>query len=1018
MSQLKFGGAGVKTREIDTTGRQPGGPVGVPAGVIGTSLAGPAFVPVTVANNTQFFNVFGKTDGIKSGPLAGYQWLKNAGALTYIRVLGVGNGLQRDISTHPGRVTAAGFVVGEDQPSGSSSELSANPYANLNGQGGRVCFLGCFMSESAGSTYFSDASLQGANSLTPGANTSLPVLRGILMAASGVIPRLSSSAEGNNGAPLHDYIAVASTATGSAVGSVVLLDGSTPKQEFVLLLNGHKGNDALYPNVITASFDTVAPNYFANVFNTDPLKLQEAGHYLYSHWDINSSLAVVTGSGILYTTSGAGAPLTAKLGAEASAFLLTGSSNYNAGNATSPNYENWEDRFSSAKTPWIISQKFGGNYVDLFRFVSLHSGVNQSLKYKIAIENIVLSNDLSNQYCSFDVVIRKFDDFDSEQMIVEQFRGVNLDPTSNRYISKMIGDQHKFYNFDAAVLDQRLIVDGSYPNISNIVRVEVSSAVDDMTLDATAVPFGFRGPQHVVTSGSAPLQSVATSQFNIVNATKRTIEPPLPFRKSINVGSGSRAQADATLYWGIHFEHINDLTNANSSLLHNKTVDAYTLHYPTHMTANVNFAVGSETVGDLDTVANGIIDADRFCNNVFTLSNIKVVTGSNTFADPDMWASSTYVRNGVIPTNDTTKTRALLPTDLTNANRRFVKFVTIMQGGFDGVNIFNSDELQINDNAVAADVLSTRRGNINGPSAKAYTTAIKIMGDETETDIQLLTIPGIRQPIVTDTAINAVENRVDAMYLMDPILYDATDTIINASNKAQASPTYTSQEFTSRGLDSSFAAAYFPDIIMLDPTTKTNVVAPGTVAALAAMSLNDSIGKPWLAPAGKTRGAIVDGVEPSVILSQEQIDLLYDSSLNPIISFPSPERGGIALRSGAVVWGQKTLLQRVNSAFDRVNVRRLLIAVRRIVRKAVMSILFEPNRESTLASFTSKVNPQLQRIQNERGLNGYRLIVDSSTTTQADIENNTVRGKLLLAPVNSIEFVSIDFTVTNGGLKG
>jgi len=111
-------------------------------------------------------------------------------------------------------------------------------------------------------------------------------------------------------------------------------------------------------------------------------------------------------------------------------------------------------------------------------------------------------------------------------------------------------------------------------------------------------------------------------------------------------------------------------------------------------------------------------------------------------------------------------------------------------------------------------------------------------------------------------------------------------------------------------------------------------------------------------------------------------------------------------------------LQRVNSAFDRVNVRRLLIAVRRIVRKAVMSILFEPNRESTLASFTSKVNPQLQRIQNERGLNGYRLIVDSSTTTQADIENNTVRGKLLLAPVNSIEFVSIDFTVTNGGLKG
>jgi phage tail sheath protein FI len=82
-----------------------------------------------------------------------------------------------------------------------------------------------------------------------------------------------------------------------------------------------------------------------------------------------------------------------------------------------------------------------------------------------------------------------------------------------------------------------------------------------------------------------------------------------------------------------------------------------------------------------------------------------------------------------------------------------------------------------------------------------------------------------------------------------------------------------------------------------------------------------------------------------------------------------------------------------------------------------MSILFEPNRESTLAKFTSIVNPQLQTIQQQRGLNGYRVVIDSTTTTQADVENNTVRGKILLAPVKSTEFVSLDFTVTNNGIK-
>ena len=1018
MAQLKFGGPGVRTREIDLTGRAPRAPIGVPAGVIGTSLMGPAFTPVTVGDSVQLFSVFGPTDGRKAGPLAGYEWLKNAGALTYVRVLGAGNGLQRLTATPAGTVASAGFVVGENEPSGSDGTLAPNPFANGGGEAGRAYFLGCFMSESAGSTYFSSTGLQGDGSVTPGVNTSLPIIRGVLFAASGVIPRLSSSSEGANGAPLHDFIAGAATATGSALGAVVLLDNSTPKQEFVLLLNGHAGNDPAWPNVYTASFDMTAPNYLANVFNTDPLQLNAAGHYLYSHWDVHPAAATVTGSGLIVTTSGAFGLSASRSGAESAAFLLSGSLARNLGSTTVPDYENWEDRYSSASTPWVTSQRLGGHTVDLFRLVALHAGAGQSTRFKVSIENIVQSTDLSYTYCSFDVVLRTFSDNDSEPLIIEQFRGVNLDPTSNRYISRIIGDVNRFFDFDVAELDQRLVVEGSYANASNIVRVEVATIVDDGTLDPSAVPFGFRGPMHIVTSGSAPLQSVSTTQLLVANATKRAVEPPLPYRMSIAVGSGSRAQADALLYWGVHFEHVTDFTDPNTSVLHNSSVDAYAAFYPSQMTAWMNFAAGSETVGALITDANGIVDADRFCYNAFTLSNIRVVTGSNGLADPEQWSSATYVRNGVIPTNSTAKTRALTPDDLTNANRRFAKFTMIMQGGFDGVNVFDSDEASITDAAVAADMAASNRGTTMGPSVRAYQKAIAIMGDPTAVDVQLLAIPGIRQPIVTDTAISAVESRVDALYLMEPINYDATDAIVPDGSSTPVSPLFSAQEFSNRALNSSFAAAYFPDIIMVDPTTRTNVLAPPSVAALAALALNDAVGRPWLAPAGKTRGAIVDGVEPSVILSQEQIDLLYDSLLNPIISFPAPELGGIALRSGAVVWGQKTLLSTVNSAFDRINVRRLLIAIRRIVRRVVLQILFEPNRESTLAAFTAKINPQLQRIQTERGLNGYKVIVDSTTTTQADIENNTVRGKILLAPTKSTEFISIDFTVTNGGMKG
>jgi phage tail sheath protein FI len=232
------------------------------------------------------------------------------------------------------------------------------------------------------------------------------------------------------------------------------------------------------------------------------------------------------------------------------------------------------------------------------------------------------------------------------------------------------------------------------------------------------------------------------------------------------------------------------------------------------------------------------------------------------------------------------------------------------------------------------------------------------------------------------------------------------------SDSQLPSVTLTLNNFSDRFLDSSFAAAYFPDAVMPDPNTGTNVIVPPSVVVLGALALNDRLGHPWFAPAGFTRGALQTTLEARVQLSKTNMDALYDVSINPLVAFPGNATSGTNPKGGVVVWGQKTL-QAAASALDRVNVRRLLIDIRRQVREIANTIIFEPNRETTLAKFSAAVTPRLQRVQALAGLERFRVIIDSSTTTQQDIENNTIRGKIFVQPTKTIEFVSLDFVVTN-----
>lgn len=1028
MAQLKFGSAGVTAREIDISGPVTQQPVGVPAGIIGTSLKGPAFVPVTVGNLSDWYSKFGQTDGKKFGPLAVVEWLRNAQSVTYLKVLGTGDGRERNAD---GSVTSAGFVVGEELPSETTGYITSNPHATLSGDPGRVYFLGCFMSESVGSTFFSDAGLQGAGSVTPGTSTSVPIVRGVVMAPSGVLLTLSASVDGINSAvPAATAVGKAGDASvrGSSLGTVVLSTSTgQPKQEFTLYLNGHKGSDVRYPNRLVASFDPTSNNYFGKTLNSDPLKIQEAGHCLYADWEVHPTLAVVTGSGLISTLSGAAV----NNYGEPSAFLLTSSVARSLnGTSTVPGYESFEDRYGHAKSPWIVSQKFGGQVQNLFRLHGLDDGAGNSTKFKVSIENITVSSDPLNKYGSFDLVLRDWTDRDQDKKNLpnEVYRGVNLDPTSDRYVAKVIGDVHAYFDFDRQESEQRLVVDGNYENRSNYVRVEVHPDVENGFVDPSALPMGFRGIDHLVTSGSAPmapfggfeLAAMASQSFS---PSKRLVTPPLPFRTKItNMEEWSATESVNTrLYWGAQFEHPTTLAKKNDGVLQNSSLKSFAKYFPNFVVGKASFLTGSNS-GQADSADWGIVDADRFCNNFFTLENIQVVTGSNGLADPSKWSKAVYVRNGGVGSRNLTQIAADglgdenrlrgFKVDDIPANKQYAKFTFLMQGGFDGVNIFNADESEINNNAVSADMdAGAGRGLQDGPNVRTYLKALDIMKSVTNVDIQLLAIPGIREPIVTDAATLAVEERFDALYIMDVEQVDENSAEVK-SDSQQPSVTKTVEQFVNRSVDSSFAAAYFPDVLYRDPKG-VNMNVPPSVLVLGALALNDAVGHPWFAPAGFSRGALPDAaLEPRVRLSQGDMDKLYDNSINPLVAFPGAARGGTNPRGGIVVWGQKTL-QVTTSALERVNVRRLLIDIRRQVREIAQTILFEANREATLARFSAAVTPRLQRIQALAGLERFKVVIDSSTTTQTDIENNTIRGKIFVQPTKTIEFVSLDFVVAN-----
>ena len=172
------------------------------------------------------------------------------------------------------------------------------------------------------------------------------------------------------------------------------------------------------------------------------------------------------------------------------------------------------------------------------------------------------------------------------------------------------------------------------------------------------------------------------------------------------------------------------------------------------------------------------------------------------------------------------------------------------------------------------------------------------------------------------------------------------------------------------------------------------------------MARTDSTRDPWVSPAGPNRGHLKNVVKLSWNPNQAERDVLYKNAINPIVTFPG---------QGTMLYGDKTLLAKP-SAFDRINVRRLFIVLKKAIRTASKTMLFEFNDEFTRAAFRNMVEPYLRDVQGRRGLYDFRVVCDESNNKPEVIDRNEFRGDIYLKPAKSINFIQLNFVAVRTGV--
>ena len=1020
---FKFVSPGIHVEEIDNSQR-PRDPVGDGPLIVGRTRRGPAFQPVRVDSFSEFVTIFGNPvageeasdvwrSGIPTAPTfaayAAQAWLKNSSPVTIMRLLG-------DQSP--------------DQDGTTYAKAGWRSAAVENKVGGGAYGLFLFNSGTADDGHVAETAIPEAVDgclaavfyTTAGGFTLSGALRGTL-----------AQFDYPGGFSLN-YEQMQETFATSSATLIRGVGGSHTG----MYVSGPASPSATVVDKSLFNFDRGSKNYIRKVFNTNPTKTNSTligdGEATKNYW-LGQTYETTVSQTI---TSSNSYGLILRLGRTSSDMTNGGDFQFATRKASTGWFFSQDLRNTAARG----SDDLAGNALDpafnpqdtstvtrLFILHGISSGEEIHRNYKISIENVKYSKNDNVPYGSFTLAIRDIKDSDNARRYVEKYTNLDLNPNSPNYIAKQIGDRYYEWDDDA----RRLIEYGSFPNVSKIVRVEMASAVDLNQHDPECLPFGFEGPLkyndfELRNRNPEPADDEAAVLGYLIKAGAAKSAQTTP-DSPVSAGTGSNG-----IYFGPTGSVFEDVDAAKLGTLNLETLSFFTgsVKFP-----DISLRL-SASDGDLSDPTEAYFGFRT----------------SRTAASPSVFDESIYdvlypLPQGVTTTGDDIKTSVYFTLDdlvLKENSKNLVyyisgsradgdsitarsgsykyvidkgydRFTAPMFGGWNGFDITEAEPF--NDARALGNNAGAETTHAMFYSAKK---AVDMFADPEFIDANILAAPGIVNEGITSHMINICEERGDSLAIIDPRggykprseeAGSEQDRITTGTGLGGVSRHVqeVSDALDNRNLNSSYGAAYYPWVRISDTITGRGVWAPPSIAAIGAMSFSENRSALWFAPAGFNRGGLSDGAAGIPVtnvrnrLTSTERDYMYQRNLNPIATFPN---------EGIVIFGQKTL-QVVPSALDRINVRRLMIFVKKEISRIASTLLFDQNVEQTWARFTGQVGPFLTAIKNNFGLDDFRVILDETTTTPDLIDRNTIYAKIFLKPTKAVEFFAIDFVITNAG---
>ena len=973
IKNFKFVSPGIFINEIDKSFRAVAPTIIGPV-IIGRSQKGLAMTPIRVENYQDFVAMFGDTvpgkgggdvyrDGNNQSPMYGTYATRafldaQVAPVTYVRLLG-----QQSVS-NDGTVTAkAGW------------QTTANPSAGAGGIGGGA--YGLFVAQSSSITLTNHGGTAGKAQETGSFHL------GAIIYSDGGVPLLDGTVHGGLGSK-----------TTSSLG--VFIDSDTSGQFKIKFDEVGTGEET-----VQVSFDDSSGNFIRKRMNTNPTLISSGTFYPTSaeknYWLGETYEQFLRDS------------MTAVSGELVGIMLPLGS-----GSTTTPAYGPQKMKGNGskeAKAGWFCAQDFGPRdgfapYTTqkLFRLKGRGHGEWLHKNAKVTIERIRGPVSLDREYGSFSVVLRVLNDTDANPQVLERFDNLNLDPTSPNFISKIIGDT--YYQWDE--INTRLRQYGDYENQSKYVYVELNEDVAAGAANPACIPFGFYGPPKWV--------DVAMSSSNAHAHCEKVVNKGIIL--SANGGSvfGGVSSSVQALTGGADGRMLANFKMPSAPLV--KNVADQGLTDPTR----VNFGIRSTRTATSNSPSHGLGDLHRMldANQSDDPSGLSAPLHNGGYhgfgyimtLDDVMSGSTASGLKGFAYKSGSRANGQSLTATASNDYRTLLdfgydSFTAPFFGGFNGFDITKPDPVY--NKGMSADS-SVKNSYIY----QTYKQALEMVSDPELLDFNILAVPGLTNESLTNYQMQLCEDRRDAMAIIDlPDVYTpfSEDYESDKTQRANRDVRGTVSALRNRRIDSSYACTFYPWVQTRDANTGQTLWVPPSVAMMGVLASSQAKADVWFAPAGFNRGGLSDGAAGIPItnvasrLSSKERDMLYDGKINPIASFPS---------SGIVVFGQKTLQMRP-SALDRINVRRLVIFMKKQISILSTQVLFEQNVQATWDRFKGLVEPFLANVKTRYGISEYKLVLDETTTTPDLIDQNILYAKIMIKPARAIEFIAIDFIIANTG---